>query len=134
MRMRFWSLLAVPAVAVAAAGCGGGSTGTQGPAGAAGTGQGVTHSGEKSGDEATIRANVAKLGPEDRKLAEEQGYCAVELKNPLGSMGAPHKVMVRGQAVFLCCDGCETKAKAHADRTLARVQQLREKRAGKPAE
>jgi hypothetical protein len=87
---------------------------------------------DKGDDAASIRANVEKLSPEDRKLAEEQQYCAVESKNPLGSMGVPFKVTVKGQPVFLCCDGCETRAKAHADRTLAKVQQLKEKRAEAP--
>lgn len=72
------------------------------------------------------RANVHKLSPEDRKLAEEQGFCPVHMNNPLGSMGVPVKVMVKGQPVFLCCDACEAKAKAHADRTLAKVQQMKE--------
>ena len=80
-------------------------------------------------DAAAIRASLAKLSAEDRKLAEEQQFCAVESKNPLGSMGVPYKVMLNNQPVFLCCDGCETRAKAHADRTLAKVQQLREQRA-----
>lgn len=83
-------------------------------------------------DAAAIRSNLAKLIPEDRKLAEEQQYCAVETENQLGSMGVPYKVMINEQPVFLCCDGCETRAKAHADRTLAKVQQLRDK-AKKPA-
>jgi hypothetical protein len=86
----------------------------------------------KQDDAASIRANLEKLRPEDRKLAEEQQFCAVHTENPLGSMGVPFKVMVKGEPVFLCCDTCETKAKAHADRTLARVQQLREKRAESP--
>ncbi|MCI0683746.1 MAG: hypothetical protein L0Y71_16700 [Gemmataceae bacterium] len=76
-------------------------------------------------DEAAIRANLAKLTPEDQKLAEEQRLCPVEA-HPLGSMGVPYKVMLNDQSVFLCCDACETRAKAHADRTLAKVKQLRE--------
>ena len=127
MQVRFWSMLVALAALIAVVGCGGGTTGnpqSQGPANQ-GTGQGD--------DEASIRANLEKLGPEDRKLAEEQGFCAVETENRLGSMGVPFKVEVKGQPVFLCCDGCETRAKAHADRTLARVQQLREKEAGTPA-
>ena len=87
----------------------------------------------RADDEASVRANLEKLGPEDRKLAEGQGFCAVETKNPLGSMGVPYKIDVQGQPVFLCCDGCETRARAHADRTLARVKELKEKQAGTPA-
>jgi hypothetical protein len=76
--------------------------------------------------EDTIRANLGKLSAEDRKLVEDQRFCAVENKNRLGSMGVPYKVMIQDQPVFLCCDACETRAKAHADRTFAKVQQLRE--------
>lgn len=88
----------------------------------------------KGDKKAEIQANLAKLGPEDRKLAEAQGYCAVETENPLGSMGVPYKIEIQGQPVFLCCDACETRAKAHADRTLDRVKKLKEKRAETPGQ
>lgn len=79
----------------------------------------------------SVLESLAKLSPEDRKLAEEQKYCAVLTKNLLGSMGVPEKVTINGQPVFLCCDGCETRAKAHADRTLAKVQELKAANANK---
>jgi hypothetical protein len=40
-------------------------------------------------------------------------------------MGTPAKVMVKGQPVFLCCEGCEDEAKTHADRTLEKVKDLK---------
>ena len=72
-----------------------------------------------------VQANLAKLSPEDRKLAEEQGFCAVESENRLGSMGTPYKVMVKDQPVFLCCKGCVQTALDEPDRTLAKVKELR---------
>ncbi len=75
---------------------------------------------------------MAGLAPEDRSLAEAQQYCAVISGNHLGAMGAPVKVLVKGQVVFLCCEGCREKALANPDRTLARVQQLRAKATGHP--
>lgn len=51
-------------------------------------------------------AALSKLSPEDRALAENQRICPVT-KMPLGSMGAPPKVDVNGQTVFICCQGCE---------------------------
>src|SRR5262245_16732464 len=57
----------------------------------------------RTDDEGDAQANLAKLNPEDHKLAEEQGFCAVQYKNPLGSMGVPVKVLVKDQPVFLCC-------------------------------
>jgi hypothetical protein len=71
-----------------------------------------------------IRAQMEKLTPEDRKLAESQVYCAIDQDSPLGSMGPIYKVMVKGQPVFLCCKGCEAEARAHPDETMLQFQQL----------
>jgi hypothetical protein len=40
-------------------------------------------------------------------------------------MDAPVKVMVKGQPVFLCCEGCREEALAHPDRTLTTVERLK---------
>jgi Cu(I)/Ag(I) efflux system membrane fusion protein len=72
-----------------------------------------------------IEANLAQLGPEDRRLAEAQKYCAVQRDNLLGKMSVPFKVVIQGEPVFLCCDGCEEEARAQPERTLARVRELR---------
>jgi len=77
--------------------------------------------------EEKIKANLARLEEEDRKLAEAQKFCAVERDNLLGSMGKPFKLVLKGQSVFLCCKGCEAEAKENPDRTLARVKELRDK-------
>ena len=71
-------------------------------------------------------ANFSKLPAEDRPLAEAQGYCAVTAE-PLGSMGAPLKIMIDDHAVFLCCQGCEQTAKSNPQQTLAKVEELRGK-------
>ena len=76
---------------------------------------------------ARIDANLAKLSDEDRQLAEAQGYCAIMVKNPLGAMGPPVKVMIKNQPVILCCEGCQKKALADPKRTLATVEQLKSK-------
>ena len=88
----------------------------------------------KLGEEAKIQANRAKLSPEDRALVDAQEWCAVNAENRLGSMGTPLKVMVKGQPVFLCCDGCEKSALGDPDKTLAKVDELKAKTKGaKPA-
>ena len=74
---------------------------------------------------ATIKANLAQLSEEDRELAVAQGYCAVMVKNPLGAMGPPVKVMIKDEPVFLCCEGCERKALADPKKTLATVENLK---------
>jgi len=77
--------------------------------------------------EKEILAARAGLDPEDRKLVEAQEYCAIAEDSRLGVMGVPYKVMVKGQPVFLCCKGCERRAFANAEKTLARVEELKAK-------
>jgi len=84
--------------------------------------------------EAKIKASLEQLDPADRKLAEEQKYCAVETENRLGSMGKPIKLTIKDQTVFLCCKGCEKQAKADPDKTLATVKKLKTASADKKKE
>jgi uncharacterized protein (TIGR03000 family) len=71
--------------------------------------------------------NLAKLSPEDRKLAEAQEYCAVQNGVRLGAMGTPFKTTIQGQPVFLCCESCLSHAQANPARTLAKVNELKTK-------
>jgi uncharacterized protein (TIGR03000 family) len=80
-----------------------------------------------------VATNLAKLAPEDRKAAEAQRFCAVQEGIRLGSMGVPVKVAVKGQPVFLCCEGRADKARDDADQTLERVKKLKAKNAGEPS-
>ena len=77
-------------------------------------------------EKAEQQANFAKLSTEDRPLAEAQSYCVVT-SEPLGSMGPPLKLIVNEQPVFVCCKGCEKKAKSNPDKTLAKVEELKAK-------
>ena len=74
---------------------------------------------------AKIEANLVRLSPEDRQLVEAQVFCPITLRNRLGLMGPPVKVMIKNQPVFLCCKGCQAKALANPDATLARLAQLK---------
>jgi hypothetical protein len=76
--------------------------------------------------EAKIKASLDKLDPADRKLAEEQKYCAIETENRLGSMDKPIKIMIEDQPVFLCCKGCEKRALKDPEKTLATVKKLKD--------
>lgn len=78
-------------------------------------------------EEAEIKANLAKLSPEDRALAEKQKYCVEQDKDLLGSMGVPIKLTIKGEPVFICCKGCEKHALKDPDKTLAKAKELREK-------
>jgi hypothetical protein len=76
-------------------------------------------------EEAEIKANLDKLPAADRTIAEKQRLCPIT-ESPLGSMGAPVKVMVAGQPVFLCCDGCKDEALKDPKATLAKLTKLKE--------
>jgi hypothetical protein len=92
-----------------------------------------TGTADRGDDDAAIRAERAKLSPEDQQLVAAQEWCVVNNGERLGSMGPPVKVMVKGQPVFLCCKGCEKKALANPDRTLAKVAELKAKAKGEAA-
>ncbi len=76
-------------------------------------------------EDAEVTAALALLNPEDLQLAKSQEFCAVMTDSLLGSMGAPIKLEVNGQPVFLCCKGCKTKALSDPDATLASVRELK---------
>lgn len=78
-----------------------------------------------------ISKALAQLSPEDRSLAEAQKFCAVATNSALGSMGTPVKVEINGEPVFLCCEGCRTKALRQPEETLAIVADLKQKNSGK---
>jgi hypothetical protein len=101
-----------------AAGCGDGSRPAAGTAPVA-----------AAADEAA--AERAKLAPDDRAAVDAQEWCAINTGERLGEMGPPVKLDVKGQPVFLCCKGCEKKALADPDATLAKVAELKAKKAGK---
>ena len=77
--------------------------------------------------EAKVSSVLGKLSPEDRQLAESQRFCAVMNHQRLGGMGAPLKLDIKGQPVFLCCKGCRAKALKKPDETLAKVAELKTK-------
>jgi Cu/Ag efflux protein CusF len=84
--------------------------------------------GQQTREEAEVQANLAKLSPGDRQLAEAQKFCPISgerLGDP--AMGVPVKVMVKDQPVFLCCKNCQKEALADPDKTLAKVKELKAK-------
>jgi Cu(I)/Ag(I) efflux system membrane fusion protein len=67
--------------------------------------------------------NIAKLAVGDREQALAQRLCPVS-GEPLGSMGVPIKVVLKGHPTFLCCKGCENQAKSNPDRFLNKLTEL----------
>jgi membrane fusion protein, copper/silver efflux system len=81
-------------------------------------------------EEAEIAAELAKLPATDRALAEAQRYCPVTDER-LGSMGVPGKLLLDGKPVFVCCKGCDEKAKAQPAVMLAKVEAFKKGQAPK---
>ena len=67
--------------------------------------------------------NIEQLPDADRKQALAQRICPVTGK-PLGSMGVPVAIMLRGQPVYLCCAGCKGKAKREPDAMLQKLKEV----------
>jgi Cu(I)/Ag(I) efflux system membrane fusion protein len=67
------------------------------------------------------RANLAKLAAPDRKLAEQQRMCPIS-NEPLGSMGVPVKMDVRGTPLFLCCEGCRDEVAKDPQAALTKIR------------
>lgn len=71
-------------------------------------------------DHGKIAAALAKLSPEDQKAAHGQKICPVTGK-PLGAMGVPKKVSVKGHYIFVCCPGCVDKVKENPELYLKKL-------------
>jgi hypothetical protein len=87
-----------------------------------GCGSGSSNSTSKSADleQADIAANLAKLPEVDKSLAEAQKTCPIT-GEPLGSMGVPPKLTLKGETVFICCLACKGEAETDPDKTLHAV-------------
>jgi hypothetical protein len=82
--------------------------------------------------ETEIREARSQLNAADQALVEAQEWCVVNTEHRLGSMGKPVKLLIQGKAVFLCCASCRKKAEANPEQTLARVEELKARKAGQP--
>jgi Cu(I)/Ag(I) efflux system membrane fusion protein len=69
-------------------------------------------------------ANIAKLPVDERALCLAQQICPVT-GYPLGSMGVPQKVRLDGQTVFLCCPGCDRKARKKPAEMLRKLAEYK---------
>lgn len=79
-----------------------------------------------------LKDSLAKLTETDRKAAEAQQYCPVLIDKRLGSMGPPIKLIVDGNPVFLCCEGCKEKALADPKATLLQAAKNKERKPTEP--
>ena len=76
-------------------------------------------------EEIKIQTARSKLNPDERRRVDVQEFCPVLEKNRLGAMGKPFKVLINGQPIFLCCEGCQEEAISHPEETLAKVERFK---------
>jgi hypothetical protein len=95
------------------------STGRGAPADQPGSGS-ATLGAAESQPTGQFAEAFAKLSETERAIARKQETCPVS-GEPLGSMGAPYKVSVKGRDVFLCCEGCEDAVLKDPDTYLAKL-------------
>ncbi|QDT53290.1 hypothetical protein Pan44_13060 [Caulifigura coniformis] len=71
-------------------------------------------------DPAPAKDDKPVLTEADKALIEKQKLCLVA-DEPLGSMGTPIKLTVKGRDVFLCCEGCREAVLKDPDKYLAKL-------------
>ena len=98
----------------------GSGTSQQEPAGAA-----TPQTSSSTAEEIKIQTERSKLNPDERRRVDVQEFCPVLEKNRLGAMGKPFKVLINGQPIFLCCEGCQEEAISHPEETLAKVERFK---------
>lgn len=76
-----------------------------------------------------IRDSLAELSAADRAAAQRQRVCPVT-GDLLGSVGKPIKTRVRGQDVFVCCQGCIKDLRAQPEKYLAGLATAEEQHSG----
>ena len=97
------------------------SSPSQGADSAAHDHMGHDHGGDSGKtDMEKMTESLAAFSEEDRQSAMKQHFCPVT-GEMLGTMGAPEKVEVEGQTVWICCDGCKDKLLADPEKYLAKL-------------
>lgn len=124
MKQLLFLTIPLALAAIMIAGCSGTSTGPTQSGNSSASSETHDHGehdhGAAGSDMEKMKAELAKLSPEDAASAEKQHFCPVS-GEMLGSMGAPIKVDVRGESVWICCDGCKQKVLDNPDEYLAKV-------------
>ncbi len=95
-----------------------------------GGGESCCHADAPAAGDPNADRPLVELEGDDKKLADAQGFCPVMTDTKLGEMGPPVKILVKGkdgreEPVLVCCKGCKRKALSDADKTLAKVTELK---------
>lgn len=85
-----------------------------------GCGSSSTSPSADSEDKVKIAKALAELSPKDQEVARKQKICPVT-DEPLGSMGVPDKVPVKGHDVFICCKGCKESLLEEPEKYLKKL-------------
>lgn len=67
-----------------------------------------------------VRPGVFKVSSADQAFVAAQKLCPV-MDEPLDGMGGPYRVVVEGQAVYICCPGCAKKLQSNPKAYLQKL-------------
>ena len=65
---------------------------------------------------------IQKLPESEWAAVYKQKVCPVS-EEPLGSMGTPIKVTVKGHDVYICCEGCRKALEDEPDKYLKKIEE-----------
>ncbi len=82
---------------------------------------GHDHSGHDHGSMEEMQAGLAKLSESDRAAVMKQHVCPVS-GDMLGTMGAPIKMTVGDQEVWVCCEACQEPLTTDPEKYLAKLE------------
>jgi hypothetical protein len=94
------------------------------------SGAATTQASAADDEDQDVKDALGQLGPEDRRLANEQIFCPITGKR-LGSMGVPVPVVLKNHnhKILVCCSFCPKQALADEQAALDRIEQLKAKNA-----
>ncbi len=77
------------------------------------------------GAENRVNITVSQATQADQGAIQAQGHCVVMTDQQLGGHGAPIKITIGNEALFVCCQGCVGKVQQNPSMYLSRAQQMR---------
>jgi Cu/Ag efflux protein CusF len=80
--------------------------------------------GADTAEQKKIKVAFDQLPADDRLLAEKQRLCPAS-DEPLGAMGVPIKLSIKGQTVFICCKSCKEDVEKKPDEMLKKVAEFK---------
>lgn len=73
----------------------------------------------------SVAVTISDATQADQAAIRAQGRCVVMTDQALGGHGAPIKIAIGAEALFVCCKGCVAKVQQNPGMYLSRAQEMR---------